>query len=118
DVLTQCSVALDTFYYGGGANTVYDSIQAGIPMVTLEGSHHRARFASAVYKQMKLPEVITYTIDEYINKAIELAHHKEKRAMITDMLKANAHFIFEDINAVKELEAFFLSAFEKIKRNQ
>lgn len=118
DVLSQCNVALDTFHYGGGANTVYDSIQAGIPLVTMEGSHHSARFASAVYKQIRVPEMISYTIDEYINKAIELAHHKENRAMITDRLKANAHFIFEDINAVKELEAFFLSEFDKIKRNQ
>jgi protein O-GlcNAc transferase len=116
-VLSQCSIALDTFYYGGGANTVYDSVQAGIPMVTLEGNHHSARFASAVFKQMNVPELITHTIEEYIEKAIELAYHKDKRAIISNKLKANAHLIFEDMDSVKELEAFFLSEYEKLRSN-
>lgn len=115
DLLSQCSVVLDTFHYSGGANTTFDSVQAAIPVVTMEGNHHSARFASAVFKQMKVTETITYTIDEYLSRAIEVANDKKKRNLISGKLIANAHLIFEDINAVKELEAFFLSEFENIK---
>lgn len=108
-LLSQCSVALDTLHYGGGANTVYDAIEAGIPYITLEGSQHSARFASAALKQLVVTETVTYTLEEYVSKAIEVASHETLRIGIVEEMRINKDKLFEDLGAVRELEAFLLS---------
>ncbi|MCU0430181.1 MAG: tetratricopeptide repeat protein [Cytophagaceae bacterium] len=107
-LLAQCSVALDTLHYGGGANTVYDAIEAGIPYITLEGNKHSARFATAVFKQMGVEDTITHSVDEYVEKAIEISCNIELRTDIVSRMKRHDNKIFEDIAAVRELEDFLV----------
>ncbi len=108
-LLTQCSVVLDTLHYGGGANTIYDAFEAGIPVITLEGSKHSARFASAALKQLGVTDTIAYSSNEYVEKAFSIASDVSRRADIIQRMKENRKMIFEDQEAVKELEAFLLS---------
>jgi len=108
-LLTHCSVVLDTFYYGGGANTIYDAFAAQIPVITLEGYRHSARFAAAALKRLKLDDTITYTVAEYVDKAIEVASNPQMRQAIVQKIKNGGAVIFEDLEAVWELEEFLLS---------
>lgn len=107
-LLTQCSVALDTLHYGGGANTVYDAVEAGVPIITLEGTTHSARFASASLKQLGVTKTITYSVSAYVNKAIEVASDEVLRKDIVEQMKKNDYKLFEDLEAVRELENFFI----------
>jgi len=108
-VLSQCSVVLDTLHYGGGANTIYDAIQAAIPVITLEGNRHSARFASAALKQLGVVDTIVQSPEEYVKKAIDIASDESLRTGIIQRMKQNASRIFEDLEAVKELENFLLN---------
>jgi protein O-GlcNAc transferase len=112
-LLSQCTIALDTIYYGGGANTIYDAFQAAIPVITLEGAQHSARFASAALKQLQVTDTISYSIDEYVEKAVSIASNEVQRNTIIQKMKQNMHRIFEDIEAVRELETFFLTEVNK-----
>jgi protein O-GlcNAc transferase len=108
-LLSQCSVALDTLHYGGGANTVYDAVEAGIPYITLEGNQHSARFASAALKQLEVVDTITYSVEDYVSKAIDIASNDALRKDIVARMKSNDYKLFEDLEAVRELEEFLLS---------
>ncbi|MDB5272844.1 MAG: lipoprotein [Chitinophagaceae bacterium] len=111
-LLSQCSVALDTLHYGGGANTIYDAIQAEVPVITLEGYKHSGRFATAALRQLKATDTIAYTVQEYVDKAVAVASDASLRLAIVEKMKRGSSAIFEDLEAVRELENFFL---EKIK---
>src|SRR5262249_41021456 len=51
DWLRQVDAVLDTPHYGG-ANTVYEALHAGAPLVTLAGDQQRGRYAVGAYRQM------------------------------------------------------------------
>ncbi len=107
NVLALSEVALDTTHYGGGANTCYDAFACGTPLITMPGPYHRSRFAFAAYQQMDYTYCVTHSSEEYIRKAVELGTHKERRQEVSDYLKKASTVLFEDIEAVKELEHTF-----------
>lgn len=113
-LLSQCTVVLDTLHYGGGANTIYDAFQAGTPIVTLEGNQHSARFASAVLKQVNMGDTIAHNLNEYIDKAVALANDESARTKVIERMKQHSEMLFEDSEAVKELEQFFINIFNKV----
>jgi predicted O-linked N-acetylglucosamine transferase (SPINDLY family) len=60
-LVAAADVALDTLHYGGGANTVYDAVAVGTPIVTLPGEFHRSRWAAAVNRRLGLSQLIAST---------------------------------------------------------
>lgn len=107
NTLTHCTLALDTLHYGGGANTVYDAMEVGLPIITLAGNRHSARFATATYMQMGVVDAIAQTIEEYVEKVIYFSQNKSERLALSEKIRKNNPSIFEDIEAVKEWESFF-----------
>ncbi|WP_211208912.1 tetratricopeptide repeat protein [Cytophaga aurantiaca] len=107
NVLLLSDVALDTTHYGGGANTCYDAFACGTPLVTLTGMFHRSRFAFAAYQQMNYTYCVAHSSEEYIQKAVQLGTQKELRKEVSASLKKASNILFEDIEAVKELEHTF-----------
>jgi predicted O-linked N-acetylglucosamine transferase (SPINDLY family) len=115
NVLSLVDVALDTLHYGGGANTCYDAFAAGTPLITLTGSFHRSRFATAAYQQMGYTRCVTKNPDEYIHLAVEIASNKNLRKQISDEILQKSSVLFEDKEAVLELENTFESLIFNIK---
>jgi predicted O-linked N-acetylglucosamine transferase (SPINDLY family) len=68
----EVDVALDTFPYHGTTTTL-DSLLMGVPVITLSGYNHASRVGESLLTQVGLPEFITYSEDEYVARAIELA---------------------------------------------
>lgn len=111
-LVSLADVVLDTLYYGGGANTCYDAFAAGTPIVTMPGSFHRGRYAFAAYQQMGIPDCIASDINDYIEKAVQMAASPGFRQKISRKILAAHPAIFEDKQAVIELSAWF----EKVVR--
>jgi protein O-GlcNAc transferase len=111
-LLSQSAVALDTFHYGGGANTIYDAFEAGVPVVTMPTDMHKGRYAYAAYQQMEMNECIATNLQEYVDLAIRLANESAFRSKIVAQIKTKKVEIFEDIKAVNELSTFFKSIIE------
>jgi predicted O-linked N-acetylglucosamine transferase (SPINDLY family) len=108
-LLTHASVALDTFHYGGGANTTYDAFECGTPLITMPSEMHKGRFAYAAYQQMGMNDCIAKTADDYVDLAVNIANNSELRKKIVSAIQDKQTEIFEDKNAVKELSDFFIS---------
>jgi protein O-GlcNAc transferase len=107
-VLHLAHVVLDTTYYGGGANTTYDSFAVGTPVVTLPTNFHRGRYAYAAYQQMAIQDCIAKNANEYVQLAIRIASSPEFRSAISRKIKAAHLAIFEDKQAVAELSEWFM----------
>ncbi|POR08136.1 tetratricopeptide repeat protein [Diaphorobacter sp. LR2014-1] len=63
---------LDTFPFNAGT-TANDALWMGVPVLTLTGRSFAARMAGALLTAAGLPELITYDLQAYEDKAVELA---------------------------------------------
>ena len=109
-LMATADVALDTLHYGGGANTTYDALAAGTPVVTLPGEYHRGRYAAGVYRQMGLPELIAASCEDYIAQAVELAANRDRREAVSRSIIERLELIFEHPAPAQEFQEFVLEA--------
>lgn len=69
-------IALDTYPYPGGATTC-EALYMGVPVITLAGSRHGARFGYSLLKNVGIDELIAHNENEYVEKVAALADDKE-----------------------------------------
>ena len=70
-------LALDTFNCNGHTTTS-DALWAGLPVLTKIGNGFAARVSASLLTAIGLPELITYTEQEYENKALCIARNPDK----------------------------------------
>jgi predicted O-linked N-acetylglucosamine transferase (SPINDLY family) len=105
-LLTLADVLLDTIHFCGG-NTSLESFAFGIPIVTLPGKFLRGRLTLALYQQMGVMDCVAENAESYVNIALRLANDRRWRDAISSKINSRAHVLYEDIEAVRELEHFF-----------
>lgn len=79
---------LNTFPYNAGT-TASDALWVGLPILTRSGETFVSRVTGSVLNAIGLPELITYSFEEYETLAIELATHPTKLNEIKVKLAAN-----------------------------
>jgi predicted O-linked N-acetylglucosamine transferase (SPINDLY family) len=77
DLYNRVDIALDTFPYNG-TTTTCEALYMGVPVITLAGNTHASRVGVSILSNIGLPELIAQTSEEYISKAVDLAHDLEK----------------------------------------
>ena len=106
-------IALDTAPYTGGLTTC-EALYMGVPVVTLKGGTHGARFGASLLKNAGLAELVAKSEREYAEIAKLLAGSPETLQMLRekqrDMLLASPLMNF--CQYVQEVEA----AYEKVWR--
>ena len=65
-------IALDPFPYTGGITTC-EALSMGVPVVTLAGKSHGARFGASLLTNAHLPELVAQTPADYVRIAAGLA---------------------------------------------
>jgi protein O-GlcNAc transferase len=108
-LLLMADVLLDPPYFGGG-NTTYEALAIGVPIVTWPGPFMRGRVTQACYRQMGFTELIADSLDSYVDIAIRLAHDPAWRTSVGAEIGRRSRVLFEDAEAVAELERFFAAA--------
>jgi predicted O-linked N-acetylglucosamine transferase (SPINDLY family) len=73
NIYSEIDIALDPFPFNG-TTTTFETLWMGVPMVTLEGNVHAARVGCAILTPLGLTELIGSSIEDYIAKAVALAH--------------------------------------------
>ncbi len=109
-----CNLFLDTFPYNAGT-TASDALWANLPVLTLMGQSFASRMAASILNAIGLPELITYTQEEYEALAIELAVNPEKLADIKGKLDANrlTTHLFDTPLFTKNIEAAYIRMYEE-----
>ena len=107
-------VLLDTFPFGGG-NTSLEAFAFGTPVVTLAGSLMRGRITYACYRQMGISDCIAATPEEYVQIAIRLGKDPAWRQEIRQRILEQKHLLYDNEQAVQELEQFLIQAVERAR---
>ena len=106
-LMAHMDVLLDPLHFGSG-NTFYDAMAIGTPVVTWPGQFARGRNVAAAYRQMKVVDApIATSLADYAPLALALGRDEKRRqALRVASIKAASKELFEDRQAVRELETF------------
>jgi predicted O-linked N-acetylglucosamine transferase (SPINDLY family) len=101
----QADLFLDTFPFGAGT-TASDALWAGLPLLTCAGRVFASRMAGSLLKAVDLPELITYSFEEYEEKAVEMANNRPRIEQMKKQLVENRMTcaLFDTPQFVKDLE--------------
>ncbi len=103
--LRLSDLALDTRIVNGHT-TSSDALWAGVPVVTLQGSHFASRVSSSVLTAIGLSELITHSLEEYEALAVRLAINGDELGAIREKLARNRlkKPLFDTSRFVRNLE--------------
>ena len=112
-------IALDTFPYTGGITTC-EALAMGVPVVTLCGTSHGARFGESLLINAGLPELIAATPEGYVQIAVALASSPDTlHALRTNLRTILRHAPLTDARLyVRDVEAAYMEIWERfVRRN-
>lgn len=105
----QCAdLFLDTHPYNAGT-TASNALWVGLPLITCVGDTFPSRMAGSLLRAIQIPELITYSLEDYYELALTLATDKEKREKITNKIKYNkkTEILFNTPFLVRHLEDLY-----------
>jgi predicted O-linked N-acetylglucosamine transferase (SPINDLY family) len=105
---------LDTLPYNAHS-TACDALWAGVPVLTSAGATFASRVAASALSAAGLPELITYGLDEYEQRARELLHEPQRLAELRSRLalRRSRLPLFETERYTRDLEAAYLRMYEQ-----
>jgi protein O-GlcNAc transferase len=110
--LAEClDVLLDPFHFGSGI-TLYETLHAGTPVVSLEGRFLRSRFVAAAYRLIGVEQPpVARSPEEYVACAVALMQDPQRRSRLRREIatKARQH-LYDRMDYVRGFEAFALRA--------
>jgi predicted O-linked N-acetylglucosamine transferase (SPINDLY family) len=112
DLLSIADVLLDPPWFGGG-NTTLEAIAIGTPIVTWPGPFARGRTTYACFKQMGVMDGVVERLDLYAERAVKLATDQVLRESVRARILAANERMYEDMDAVREMERIFTAMIEE-----
>lgn len=79
---------LDTLPYNAHT-TASDALWMGLPVLTCMGTSFASRVAASLLKRVNLPELVTSSLDEYEQKALDIASNRANLKQIKQKLETN-----------------------------
>ncbi len=109
NLLKVADVNLDPFHFSGG-NSTHEALALGSPVVTLPGDFMRGRVSLGLYRRMGYEELVCADVDDYVAKALRLARDEKWRGQVQDAIRGRSAILFDNIEMVREFEAFIAAA--------
>ena len=104
--LHNVDVILDTPHFTGGFTSLL-ALAFGIPIVTWPGQFMYGRLTLGLYKQMGVMDCVADDAQSYTNIATRLANDTDWKKNIKNKILKNVHVLYEDMEAIHDLECFF-----------
>lgn len=101
-----------------GGNSSLEALAMGAPIVTWPQDFMRGRVTAALYKQMGLDDLIATDAESYLNLILRLAHDADFKHRMQSDIKANSYKIYERQESVRDMESFFITAYEAWKSGE
>lgn len=111
--LKLADLFLDTFFYNAHT-TASDALWAGLPVITMSGSTFASRVAGSLLVALEIPELITYSTDEYERLAVDLAKNPAKLQDLREKINLNKNHsnLFNTQLYTRNIERSFQIAYE------
>ena len=105
---------LDTFPYCGHTTSI-EALNAGLPVLTLQGKSFQNRVSASLLKNLNLDELITTNNKEYIKLALDLCKDQEKLKFIKSKLinQIELSNVFNNEIYTKNLEKAYHEAYDQ-----
>lgn len=111
----QCAdLFLDTTPYNAHT-TCSDALWMGLPLITCSGETFPSRVAGSLLSAIGVPELITYSLEEYYSLALDLATNQKKLNNIRHKLIANRETtpLFDSKRFTRNLEVAYYQMWER-----
>ena len=104
---------LDTYPYGAHT-TASDALWMSVPMLTLSGRSFASRVCGSLVRSAGLPELVCATPGDFIEKAVELGHQRERLLAYREKLSAarESCVMFNTDLLVRRLESLYTEMWE------
>lgn len=101
-------IALDTSPYTGGLTTC-EALYMGVPVVTLTGNRHGARFGDSFLRNLGLGELAAANKEQYVSIAAALAQEREVLAILRSELRSmlQASPLMDSKNYMRDVENLY-----------
>ncbi len=104
---------LDTAPFNGGA-TVSDAVSMGVPVLTCAGESFSSRMAGSILTALGLSDLVTHTLDEYLERALQLAADRARLRQLRHMLTQHRGSGFFDTDRYRiGLESAYTAMWER-----
>ncbi len=103
---------LDTLPYNAHT-TASDALFMRLPLLTMQGETFASRVAASLLQRVNLPELVTHSLTEYEQKALDLAQNPEKLVQLKQKMDTQALFNMEKF--ARDVENIFLDIVNKQK---
>ena len=114
----KVDVVLDPFPRTGGTTTA-DALWMGVPVLTLAGSRYVERISASKLTALGLENLITHTVEDYINLAVILANdtdfRQKLRASLRDTMMQSP--LCDGRGLAHVIESAYLDMWERRTRN-
>ena len=100
--------------------TASDALWAGLPLLTCMGQTFAGRVAASLLKAVRLPELVTTTLGEYEELAIQLGTDRCRLHQIKTKLDRNRLTtpLFDTAKSTAYIESLYLQMFERYQSHQ
>jgi protein O-GlcNAc transferase len=105
-------VLLDPLHFCGG-KTSYEAFALGVPVVTKPSPFLRGRITYALYRVLGVMDAVAETQEQYVDIAVRLAQDPAFRGEVGRRILAASDRLFNDRQALGELEDFLVAAVRK-----
>jgi predicted O-linked N-acetylglucosamine transferase (SPINDLY family) len=110
---------LDTLPYNAHT-TASDALWAGLPVLTCLGTAFAGRVAASLLHAIGLPELVTHTLEQYEELAVQLAHDERLLTGIVARLAQNrtTRPLFNTDRFRRHIEAAYVAMWERNQRGE
>tara|TARA_Y100001968_G_C19431162_1_gene757081 strand:+ start:39 stop:2180 length:2142 start_codon:yes stop_codon:yes gene_type:complete len=109
--LSCADLFLDTFTYSAGA-TAYLTLRSGLPLLTLAGNTYVSRMSASLLNALSMNYLISNSIYEYKEKAIQLSLNNEILKAKNDLQYNLQHnTLFDSVLMTKNIENIYKSIY-------
>ena len=112
--LALADLALDSLPFNGGTTTS-DALWCGVPVLTCTGDTLAGRMATSLLHCADLPELITNSLEQYVNRGIELVNNLELRMSLRNKILSHEtrQRLFDTKQRTLEVEAAYEIMFKR-----
>jgi predicted O-linked N-acetylglucosamine transferase (SPINDLY family) len=117
--LACADLFLDTLPFNAGT-TASDALWAGVPLLTCAGEAFAARMAGSLVRAAGLPELVTFSLEEYEQEAVELLSAPARLAELRRRLALARQdcALFNTERHCRALEAAFWRMWQRLQRGE
>jgi predicted O-linked N-acetylglucosamine transferase (SPINDLY family) len=116
--LACADLFLDTTPYNAHA-TCSDALWMGVPVITCAGETFPSRVAGSLLNTMGVPELVTYSLDEYYQLAYILATDRNKREELKETIRVNREtsMLYDSAMITRGLEDIYIRMMKQMDQS-